>query len=116
MACNLLDVGPVNNEFLFADADRQQFADALPGNRIEVLQIGDVAFGIDRPVQDLRGVVGLCGQNSGCGFSSSYKSIGRRPVSRWMRTSAVSASQRIAIWLRCSSELNVRPLRRFVST
>ena len=61
MTRNLLYVGAVDNEFAFRNAHWQQFSDALPGHRIKVLQIGDVAFRIHRPVQDLGRIVRLRG-------------------------------------------------------
>ncbi len=70
-----------------------------------------------RPVEDLGGVrrLALCYKRSRCGFSSRYRSSGRRLVSRCKCRSAVSASQSAAVWFRCSSEVNVRPLSRLVS-
>ena len=40
MAGDLVQIGAVDDQFLLGDTDRQQFANALPGDRVEVLAIG----------------------------------------------------------------------------
>jgi hypothetical protein len=41
MAGDLRHLGVVDDQFFLGDADRQQFANALPGDRVEVLAIGN---------------------------------------------------------------------------
>ena len=62
MTRDLLHIGAVDDEFVFRNPHRQQFSNALPWRRVEVLQIGDEAFRVHRPVQHARGVVGSRGQ------------------------------------------------------
>jgi len=41
MACNLEDIRGIDDQLVFGDAHGQQFSDPLPGNRVEVLAVGD---------------------------------------------------------------------------
>jgi len=59
---DIFQVGSIDENLVFGDPDRQQAADRAPGNCIEVLPIGDEAFGVDRTVEHPGGVVRWGGQ------------------------------------------------------
>jgi hypothetical protein len=61
-SCDLLHVCPIDDEFVLGDPYRQQFTNALPRHRVEVLQIRHEAFRVHRPVQHARSIVWPCGQ------------------------------------------------------
>ncbi len=60
MSSNLLDLGAVGDQLALADAHRQRQADEPPGDRVEVLPVGDEAFDVDDAVFD-------GGDRIGCG-------------------------------------------------
>src|SRR6058998_642530 len=62
MARNLDDVRTVDYEFVLGDTNRQQLANPLPGNRVEVLPICNVTLGVHSSVENLGAIVGVCGQ------------------------------------------------------
>src|SRR5579884_579606 len=62
MPGDLLYVRAVDDQFVLGDAHRQQFADALPGHGVEVLQIQDVAIGVHGAVENAGRVVRPSGQ------------------------------------------------------
>src|SRR6266480_2484390 len=56
---DLRHVRAIDDQFLLGDPDGQQFANALPVNRVEVLEIGDPAFTVHLPVRSLGRIVGV---------------------------------------------------------
>jgi len=57
MPGDLFHIRAIDDELVFRDAHRQQFPDALPGHRVEVLQPGHVALSVHGAVQDAGSIV-----------------------------------------------------------
>ena len=59
MLGDILQVWPIDEDLVFGDPDWQQAADIAPGDRIEVLAIGNKALGVNGTVEDTGAVVRL---------------------------------------------------------